>query len=689
MLQYQYQAEREAWVRYIRTIEEYVFETFGANISGDLSLLHQPIAVALRIYNAAFEESRRAEPKTMKQLLAVKEEGLSDPATAEISAVQQAAATESLEVFMRYADAAQAQMKLLIEPQISQQRFKSIHWDTGGVRERPTCIPSALFVVDPGLKSADAVMAQAYHLHRGRLNRSTNTARLKLVFADCGNLLQGLATLRDVFEVVGLINGFANPTPMGMRALYLIVKVRLELTADIDRMGNETSLPTTFLAQLQLQLLRYDKAQEEAAPQDQLFMERLPAVCHQLDPKDQPFVQEMIAELMKTFRPTSSTARSSSRSRCCYWCCFRRRSWPVNVNSAVGSIGNIESGGGDSAIKSGRKAFTSAVRMPAQVGRAANGARPAIVRRSAAAESDGSSTEGLQEPLLNNAEDVQKEGVEQVEQVEQRRVLRGAYRTVEEPLVGWTAENKVEVMGVVAVEVEDAEREKEHRGGPGEEREGKYHSTEEGAERRQSMDVYQQHSAAADTVWYDLRWVLEFEQSKQLLSQDLLVLIKTLAASIALFFVTREGQLLQCQAVSYSAHEQRDCQLSSGAVELHSQITNATLSYGEVRQQCNPHLDLSFLDQAFKALITTNVIVFAGFIGTTHTLHSYCTHSYSTLILHTLILYTHTAHTHTLHSYSTLILHTLILQTQASATPQTAAGTLFMDQSGSEPTPCK
>ena len=131
----------------------------------------------------------------------------------------------------------------------------------------------------------------------------------------------------------------------------------------------------------------------------------------------------------------------------------------------------------------------------------------------------------------------------------------------------------------------------------------------------EGQDVYHQHSAAADTVWYDLRWVLEFKQSKQLLSQDLLVLIKMLAASIALFFVTRGGQLIRCEGVSYSAYERHDCRLSSGAVLEQVRAVRGSLSYGEIKKQCNPHLDLSFLDHAFTALITTNVIVFATFIG--------------------------------------------------------------------------
>jgi hypothetical protein len=645
MLQYQYQAEREAWVRYIRTIETHVFEKFGANISGDLSLLHQPIAAALRIYNAAFEETRRADRKSMKYLLGVKEEGLRDPTTAEVSSVQQVEAAQNLESFMHCADAAQAQMKMLIEPQMSHQRFKSVHWETGGARERPTCLPSALFAMDPGVKDAGAVMAQAYHLHCGQLNRSTNAARLKLVFADCGALMQGLSTLRDMFEVVGLINGFANPTPMGMRALYLIVKVRLDFNVSdsVDGAGDEATRATAFLGQLQLQLLRYEHAQEEAAPHDRLFVERLPAVCHQLDPEDQPFVQEMIAELMNTFRPTSSTARLPLHSqRCCDWRCFN----PFDGNSSgVEPPSNANAASG---INGGRKAFTSVVRMPA-VGAQSNDPRPAIVRRVVtSATSARRSGEDLQEPLLNNVEGVAQESVEQ-EGGAQRRVLRSAYRTVEEPLDGWTASLEAGSTNA-AVEYtkqrEQGETSGREQGGvvgtEAERAEGGVVSTKaEGAKRRrqQSTDLYQQHSAAADTMWYDIRWVLEFEQSKQLLLQDLLVLTKTLAASFALFFVARAVQLIKCESVSYSAHERHDCRLSSGAVQQYLPVTNATLSDGEVLHSCNPQLDLSFLDHAFTALVSP------------------LTSSYSLCSL-------------------------------VSATPQIADGKLYMNRNGSEPTRC-
>jgi hypothetical protein len=502
MLQYQYQAEREAWVHYVRTIEQHVFDNFGSRIGGDLSLLHQPIAAALRIYNAAFEDTRHVERRHLKRLLAVKEEGLLRNTNAELAVTQPNTVTESIELFMRCIDTAQARMKLLLEPQISKHRFKSAQWDTGEAHERPTGVPSALFVVDPGVKGADAVLAQAHYLYRGRLDRSTNAARLKLVFANCEALLQGLAALRDVFEVVGLINGFASPSPMGMRALYLVVKVPIDIPRESVEDDRATVSARFPLAHLQLQLLRYDLAQQEAAPQDQLFVERLPAVCHQLDPKDQPFVQEMIAELMRTFRPSSSIPRSPSKV--CSYCFRRQTARPVHM---FGKSDNLQSSTIDTR-NSSRKAFTSAVRV----------VRPAVrvVRRVTARTSgDTPQREDLEVPLL----DEDDEGV-----------------------------------GV---------------------------SDEAGGESQiggdQSQDVYHQHSAAADTVWYDLRWVLEFEQSKQLLLQDLLVLTKTLAASIALFFVTCEGQLIKCEGVNYSAHERHDCRLSSGAVQEQVRVVRGAL----------------------------------------------------------------------------------------------------------------
>jgi hypothetical protein len=237
MLQYQHQAERDIWIEYIRTLETHVREKFGCEIGGDLSLLHEPIAAGLRIYSAAFTAVRSAERKALRELMAVEEEGLRD-GSAETVPVQLNVVAEATDTFVHCTKAAQAEMKLLIEPRISQRRFKSMQWETGETHKRPSGVPSASRAVDPGPKDAQTVKIQAQHLYRGRLGRLTNSSRLKLVFADCNTLLQGLATLRDIFEVAALINGFDNPTPMGMRAMYIVVKVPINMEGESQAVVN-------------------------------------------------------------------------------------------------------------------------------------------------------------------------------------------------------------------------------------------------------------------------------------------------------------------------------------------------------------------------------------------------------------------------------------------------------------------
>jgi hypothetical protein len=65
------------------------------------------------------------------------------------------------------------------------------------------------------------------------------------------------------------------------------------------------------------------------------------------------------------------------------------------------------------------------------------------------------------------------------------------------------------------------------------------------------------HSAEADTVWYDVRWVLEYQHGYGVFLQDCLVLSKTLAASVALHYVTRYGTFL-CSPCVFRAHRKND-----------------------------------------------------------------------------------------------------------------------------------
>jgi hypothetical protein len=195
-----------------------------------------------------------------------------------------------MDMFIKCTHVAHAKMKRMIAPR----------WKTGHKHQRLSQLPSALFAVDVGTKSEEEVTAQSRHstgAPGARLNRVTSSSRLKVVFEDCEDLLAGLSALECMFAVAALENRFARPTPLGKRSIDLVVEVPIELPtgehADRDCDDSELAPPiqTVFLVQIQLQLLRYEEAERDAAPHEQLFIERLPLVCRKLDPKDRQVVQ--------------------------------------------------------------------------------------------------------------------------------------------------------------------------------------------------------------------------------------------------------------------------------------------------------------------------------------------------------------------------------------------------------------
>jgi hypothetical protein len=114
---------------------------------------------------------------------------------------------------------------------------------------------------------------------------------------------------------------------------------------------------------------------------------------------------------------------------------------------------------------------------------------------------------------------------------------------------------------------------------------------------------------------YDVRWVLEYQSSPaMMLTQDMLVLAKTLAASVALLYVTRPHQLIVCEGVSYTATQSLGCIDDSGTVQPQTYIRNSTIGYGTIQAECAPQLDVHGLDSTFKALIVFNQALFASFV---------------------------------------------------------------------------
>jgi hypothetical protein len=225
MYQYQYQAERKGWIRYIRAVSNHVQDRFHADITGDLSPLHRPISACLKIYSQAFADVNSADKQHLKRVISIEEQGISDDAT--VSDVQLDECSSSVSCLMGCARKAQDQMKLLLEPKTASSRFKAVEWNEGDSRQRPTEVPSAAYAVNCGVKDGAVVQWQLAQGHHGELNRFTNVARMKLVFEDCKSLLQGLEELQEVFEVKALLNCFANPTAVGFRTLYAVVKVRI------------------------------------------------------------------------------------------------------------------------------------------------------------------------------------------------------------------------------------------------------------------------------------------------------------------------------------------------------------------------------------------------------------------------------------------------------------------------------
>jgi hypothetical protein len=129
-------------------------------------------------------------------------------------------------------------------------------------------------------------------------------------------------------------------------------------------------------------------------------------------------------------------------------------------------------------------------------------------------------------------------------------------------------------------------------------------------------DLTKSDVCKAEMQWYDIRWVLEFQNSQvKLVLQDALVLLKTLAASVALFFVTRPQKLIHCYGLQYSVTQRLSCQdINTGAIRVQLKTDSLQVGHRRVKDLCDPQLDLSTLDTFFTVLIIMNQLVFASFM---------------------------------------------------------------------------
>ena len=103
-----------------------------------------------------------------------------------------------------------------------------------------------------------------------------------------------------------------------------------------------------------------------------------------------------------------------------------------------------------------------------------------------------------------------------------------------------------------------------------------------------------------------MRWVLQLQGSTRVVvAQDLLVLAKTLAASLALQYITRPAQLIECSPAQYTAYYVE--KEPGGGEQPH--CVSAKVGAGEVQSTCQPRIDLGGLDTAFVWLIFANQVL--------------------------------------------------------------------------------
>lgn len=103
-------------------------------------------------------------------------------------------------------------------------------WAVGSMRPHPTGVPTALWALDPGVKtqlSAETKALVKYGPGEGaqRYRHLTDISRLQLVFSSCDMLQAGLEHILKRFEVVDVRNYCSNPGRLGRRYVEVLVVV--------------------------------------------------------------------------------------------------------------------------------------------------------------------------------------------------------------------------------------------------------------------------------------------------------------------------------------------------------------------------------------------------------------------------------------------------------------------------------
>lgn len=129
---------------------------------------------------------------------------------------------DDLDALLSSAAKAQAILKQDVAP--------NMQWAVGGMQHKATGVPTALWALDPGVKTYESAETKALVMFGpsegdARHRHLTDLSRLLLVFPSCDMLHNGLEQILKRFEVVDVRNHFGNPGRLGCRYVEVLVVV--------------------------------------------------------------------------------------------------------------------------------------------------------------------------------------------------------------------------------------------------------------------------------------------------------------------------------------------------------------------------------------------------------------------------------------------------------------------------------
>ena len=206
-----------------RAIERLVSLRYGVDLAGALETLEGALLRSRQCYELAAEDIKGGESAAYKSLCRIKEIRPETP-------LVQVLGEGEKEIHALFRDAAEA--RSILKNVIAGENWQEIPTASGSLLEVP--VPgTALEWLDnvhvPGLKGLERSLEKVRLDYGGNLMLLKDVCRLSLVFSTCTRMLNSIDKLRTMgFNIVGLKNKYASPTPMGYRDFNVSIAVPLD-----------------------------------------------------------------------------------------------------------------------------------------------------------------------------------------------------------------------------------------------------------------------------------------------------------------------------------------------------------------------------------------------------------------------------------------------------------------------------